>query len=283
MHNRVFVVAGLMTGALFGAGCGGELDGGMSTARTEEGLSGCHGTASSSVPASGDYFLTSFGNSPSDDGTMSCGDKTLHGSWYYAASRQRYGCGSHIRIEANGRCVVAQTDDYGPDACVERAAGGDIIDASPLVAEHLFGVSSAGWSDHRRIHVTQVARTTPLGPCSGSTPMPPPPGPPPPPSGAADCHSATLDRNVANGTCVQSASDAAWYKCENGAWLAGNSGCARSYAWCHSATLGKNVPPRTCVESRSDRVWYQCNSDGWDTPVANGAGPVGTCAAEYSL
>ena len=29
---------------------------------------------------------------------MSCGEKTLNGSWYYAASRQRYGCGSHIRI-----------------------------------------------------------------------------------------------------------------------------------------------------------------------------------------
>ena len=69
------------------------------------------------IPASGDYFLTTFGYSPSDDGTMSCGTKTLHGSWYYAASRQRYGCGSHIRIEANGKCVVAKTDDYGPDVC----------------------------------------------------------------------------------------------------------------------------------------------------------------------
>ena len=43
---------------------------------------------------------------------MSCGEKTLHGSWYYAASRQRYGCGAHIQIEANGKCVVAEPDDY---------------------------------------------------------------------------------------------------------------------------------------------------------------------------
>jgi len=67
------------------AGCGGEVDGGMSVSRTEEGLSGCHGTASSAVPADGNYYLTSFGFTPSDDGLMSCGTKTLHGSWYYAA------------------------------------------------------------------------------------------------------------------------------------------------------------------------------------------------------
>ena len=50
------------------------------------------------------------------------------------------------------------------DACsVENAAGGPIIDASPLVSEHLFGTSSAGWSDHFAIEVTVVAATTPLG------------------------------------------------------------------------------------------------------------------------
>src|SRR5690349_8711837 len=96
------------------AGCGGEIDSGYSVSQTQEGLSGCAGHAASSIPASGDYYLTSFGFSPSDDGLMSCGQKTLHGSWYYAASRQRYGCGAHIKIEANGKCVVAETDDYGP-------------------------------------------------------------------------------------------------------------------------------------------------------------------------
>ncbi len=117
-------------------------------------------------PSSGDYYLTSFGSTPSDNGEMSCGEYTDDGSWYYAASRQRYGCGAHIQIEANGKCVVAETDDYGPDVCVERAAGSPIIDASPLVAEHLFGVSSAGWNDRLRITVTQVSSSTPLGPCS---------------------------------------------------------------------------------------------------------------------
>jgi hypothetical protein len=263
--------------AILVGGCGPEIvDSGASTARVEEGLSGCHGIASSSIPASGDYFLTSFGGG-SDSGTMSCGDNTNHGSWYYAASRQRYGCGARIQIEANGKCVVAQTDDYGPDECVESAAGGPIIDASPLVAEHLFGSSSAGWSDHFRIHVTEVSRSTPLGPCNGA------PGPGPMPPAPTHCYSHTLAKNVPSGTCVQSASDEAWYTCESGSWTAGQHNCGTSYPWCHSATLGKYVPPRTCVESKYDHVWYQCNHDGWDTPVANGAGPVGVCSAEYAL
>jgi hypothetical protein len=157
----VLVVVGM-------TGCGGEaFDGGMSADRVEEGLSGCHGKAASTIPASGSYYLTSFGFSPDDDGLMSCGEKTLHGSWYYAASRQRYGCGAHIRIEANGKCVVAETDDYGPDVCVESAAGRPIIDASPLVSVHLFGTRSAGYSDRFAIQVTAVAKTTPLGPCDG--------------------------------------------------------------------------------------------------------------------
>jgi hypothetical protein len=263
--------------ALLVAGCGGEIDSGYSVSQTQEGLTGCSGHAASTIPASGNYYLTSFGFSPSDDGLMSCGQKTLHGSWYYAASRQRYGCGARIQIEANGKCVVAETDDYGPDVCVENAAGRAIIDASPLVSEHLFGSRSAGWSDRFPVHVTVVAKTTALGPCDGKGP------PPPPPPTPMTCSSATLDRTVAANTCVQSASDQAWYTCENGAWVAGQHACSVSYAWCQSSTLGKAVPPRTCVQSRSDRVWYQCGSAGWQAGVSAGAGPVGTCSAEYSL
>lgn len=280
---RVLTVAGL-TATL--TGCGGEIDGGISASKTEEGLSGCKGQASSSIPSSGSYYLTSFGFTPSDDGLMSCGEKTLHGSWYYAASRQRYGCGAHIQIEANGKCVVAETDDYGPDVCVENAAGRPIIDASPLVSTYLFGTKSAGWSDRYAIHVTLVAKTTKLGPCTsggGSTPPPPSPPPPPPSTGDATCHSGTLDKDVATGVCVQSASDGVWYQCEDGAWAAHRNNCTESWAWCDSPTLGKSVPARTCVQSQSNSVWYQCGLSGWETPVANGAGPVGTCAAEYAL
>ncbi|HEY3352352.1 MAG TPA: hypothetical protein VGQ83_03820 [Polyangia bacterium] len=257
--------------------CNADVSGGQSAIKLQEGVSGCHGHADSSVPASGDYYLTSFGNAPSDDGQMSCGSYTRSGSWYYAASRQRYGCGSKIKIEANGKCVVAQTDDYGPDECVERAAGKPIIDASPLVSKVLFGTMSAGWSDHYRIHVTEVADATPLGPCTGTT------APTATPPASATCHSATLDRDVAEGVCVQSASDGAWYHCHAGAWVAGASGCTARYAWCQSATLGRAVPPRSCVQSRASSQWFQCGPDGWIQPVSNGAGPEGDCSAEYPL
>jgi lysozyme len=101
-------------------------------------------------------------------------------------------------------------------------------------------------------------------------------------NGEAGCNSATLAKQVPAGTCVQAASDAQWYHCSNGAWVAGETGCTATYAWCHSATLGKDVAPRSCVQSRSDSVWYQCDA-GWDTPVSNGAGPLGACSAMYSL
>ncbi len=262
------------------AGCqpGVIEDHGQSIAETSEGLTGCVGHAASSVPADGNYYLTTFG-AGTDSGTMSCGSNTNHGSWYYAASRQRYGCGAHLKVEANGKCVVVQADDYGPDVCVENAAGGPILDASPLVGQALFGSSSAGWSDHFRVHVTEVSGSTPLGPCAGMQPPPTPPATPP----SGKCNSSTLAQWVSPGTCVQSQSDGNWYHCAAGAWLAGATGCTRSYAWCHSSTLGKNVPARTCVQSVHDNVWYQCNYDGWDSPVSGGAGPVGTCSTMYAL
>ncbi len=143
--------------------CGTAAD--SPTDTSDDPLRGCAGKASHVIPASNEYELTSFGFSSGDDGIMSCGSFTKHGSWYYAASRQRYGCGARIKIEANGKCVVAQTDDYGPDICVETRAKSPIIDASPLVSEHLFGVMSAGWSDHFKVTVTEVDKTTPLGIC----------------------------------------------------------------------------------------------------------------------
>ena len=96
---------------------------------------------------------------------MSCGGYA-NGTGWYAASRQRYGCGAHVKVQANGKCVVLATDDYGPDVCVENAAGRPIIDVSPLASKALFGVSGAGWSDRSVVTVNKVATTTPLGPCA---------------------------------------------------------------------------------------------------------------------
>jgi hypothetical protein len=135
-------------------------------ASSNEAIRGCRGQASSTIPRSGSMYLTSFGG-PGEGQRMSCGQSTRNGSWYYAASRQRFGCGAHLQVEGNGRCVVVEADDYGPDVCVENKVGGPILDASPRVAQHLFGVDSAGWSDRRRITVTKVDDGTPLGPCVG--------------------------------------------------------------------------------------------------------------------
>jgi hypothetical protein len=162
-----------------------------------EALSGCHGQASSSVPSSGQFYLTTFGG-PGEGQKMSCGQSTKNGTWYYAASRQRFGCGAHVQVQAaNGKCVVVETDDYGPDVCVENRAGRPIIDASPLVSKYLFGASGAGWSDRLAITVTKVSSSTPLGPCKAQQSAPPPdpqddsgdppdPGPPPTPSAPPD-------------------------------------------------------------------------------------------------
>jgi hypothetical protein len=61
---------------------------------------------------------------------------------------------------------VVEADDYGPDVCVEKAAGGPVLDASPLVAEELYGIPAAGWSQQLPVHVEQVENSMPLGPCA---------------------------------------------------------------------------------------------------------------------
>jgi hypothetical protein len=164
MKLHLFVAAPLLVLVAHCSSTSGE----SASSASDSDLKNCHGKASSTIPSSGEYELTSFGG-PGESGIMSCGDYTKDGSWYYAASRQRYGCGAHIQISANGKCVVAQTDDYGPDVCVEAAAGKPIIDASPLVSKYLFDTDSAGWSDHLGITVTEVDKSTPLGPCVASS------------------------------------------------------------------------------------------------------------------
>lgn len=246
-------------------------------------LSGCHGHASTEIPDDGDYVMTTFGGG-ADTQKMSCGG-TADGTGWYAASRQRYGCGAKLQIEANGKCVVVSALDYGPDVCVENAAGSPIIDLSPRAAKVLWNTSGAGWSDHLHVTVTEVDASTPVGLCTDAPPPPPPSGGGDSGNGSTTCSSATLDRDVDNGTCVQSATDGEWYECQDGAWVskAGTSGCTESFAYCDSATLGKSVPPRTCVQSGSTGKWFQCNGQSWVSPVdvAGESGPIGDCAKMY--
>jgi hypothetical protein len=255
---------------------------GVSVTTIDRSLSGCHGQASSTIPGDGRYVITTFGG-PGDHQSMSCGG-FADGTTFYAASRQRYGCGAKLRIEANGKCAVVAALDYGPDVCVERAAGMPIIDASPLVSKELFGTSSAGWSDHMVVTVTEVDKSTPLGICTGDGGGP---GDPPPPPTGLTCNSATLDRDVDEGTCVQAASDAQWYQCQAGMWVGRSSsaGCATAFGFCNSATLGTSVPPRTCVQAASNSTWYQCNGQSWVKPVdvASETGPIGACSTMNPL
>jgi hypothetical protein len=258
---------------------------GASVVSIERGLTGCRGVAASSIPANGRYVLTTFGG-PGDHQAMSCGGYA-NGTTWYAASRQRYGCGSKLKVQANGKCVVVVSDDYGPDVCVENAAGMPILDVSPKVSRELFNQAGAGWSDHMTVTVEEVDAATPVGICATT-----------PTSGggggggggmtvATTCASPTLDRDVTEGTCVQSAASATWQQCTAGAWVtrSGTSGCTASYGFCDSATLGEAVPPRTCVQARSNSVWYQCNGQSWVTPVSVSAktGPIGDCATMNPL
>jgi lysozyme len=111
--------------------------------------------------------------------------------------------------------------------------------------------------------------------------------PPPPPPPVNGCVSQTLNHEVTEGTCVQSASDQQWYTCTAGAWVSrsSSSGCAAAYGWCDSATLGRKVPPRSCVEASSDNTWYQCDGHGWVDPVDYTAqsGPAGLCSEMHQL
>ena len=254
-------------------------------------LSGCHGKASTTIPSDGHYDLTSFGG-PGDEQAMSCGGRADGKSWY-AASRQRYGCGAKLQVTAsNGNCVVVKAQDYGPDVCVENAAHSPILDMSPRASKALYGISSAGWSDHITVTVVEVDSSTPVGTCTTTTTG----GGGGSGSGSgsgsgggtttgASCSSSTLDRDVDDGECVQSATDAAWYQCDNGNWdaISSTSGCTSTYAWCNSATLGTTVPPRTCVQSASDDQWYQCDGTTWVTPVDpdSATGPAGVCSQSY--
>ncbi len=103
--------------------------------------------------------------------------------------------------------------------------------------------------------------------------------------GATTCTSQTMGRDVDDGTCVQAASDAKWYRCDAGTWtaIASSAGCATAYGYCHSATLGRDVPPRTCVQAASDSTWYQCDGTSWVTPVDpdSATGPAGVCSQSY--
>ena len=127
----------------------------------------------------GTYFLTTFGgpDDSGDNGQLACGGTSdprssdVHQK-YYAAAKQRFGCGTHIKLEAAGNCIVLETTDAGPAAWVEDKAGGPVIDATPLAAQALFGAASFGWSDRQAVQLSVVDASVPLGPCTAGAATP---------------------------------------------------------------------------------------------------------------
>ena len=111
------------------------------------------------LPDDDTYDLTTF----TGEG-MSCGGNA-DSTWAYIAGRARWGCGTLVvvRNPADGTQCVAEVADCGPNRCVEQAAGRPVVDASPLVSRHLFGQSSAGWSEHLEV----TAQVAPAGSESG--------------------------------------------------------------------------------------------------------------------
>jgi hypothetical protein len=101
---------------------------------------------------------------------MACGENTASANKYYVASSQRYGCNTHLKLEARGKCLVVYTGDAGPASFVERKAGVPVLDSSPAVAKYFFGRSGLGWSDlssnPRTFEVNASVTDLPLGPCS---------------------------------------------------------------------------------------------------------------------
>jgi len=119
------------------------------------------------TPMDQGYVLTTFGGGADTQAVACAGAADADGTWYYVADAQRHPCGLRMRIvnPSRTRCVVAEVADIGPNACVEEAAGRPVVDASPLVAQVLFDVSSAGYSEGRELLAAPVGSANALGPC----------------------------------------------------------------------------------------------------------------------
>jgi hypothetical protein len=151
------------------AHCGGDAVPGEDTVAAGE------SELSMSKVISPTYGVTTFGGPGDRESSMACTrESSAVSQTWYVASSQRYGCLVHLRLRANGKCVVVRTEDAGPAAWVEARAGVPVLDASPAVGAHLFGEKSLGWSDIKKNpgkYVVRAERTTlPLGPCDPDEP-----------------------------------------------------------------------------------------------------------------
>ncbi len=176
------LAAAVATLALSGCGAGSPVDSDQPTASLQQPFSvggcscpqsgSCSSVSYTDIPSDSRYYITTF-----TGGGMACGG-TADGTWAYIADSGRFGCGAHVLMQANGKQCVAQVADCGPNRCVEDAAGYSgcgshhpIIDASPFITEHLFGISGSGWSERRVVKAQLVSSNTAIG-CPGGAPPP---------------------------------------------------------------------------------------------------------------
>jgi Phage tail lysozyme len=105
-------------------------------------------------------------------------------------------------------------------------------------------------------------------------------------SGGKRCYSDTLGKSMPDNACVQSASNADWYQCDDGGWTdrwTDPSACDGVYpleasdkGGCYSDTLGREMPDNACVQSKYDSDWYQCKNGSWDDRWTDPAACDGT-------
>jgi D-alanyl-D-alanine carboxypeptidase len=149
----------------------------------------CGGTWGTTKAANGDYYTTAFGCWKDANGTshQDAGDNCIPAclsqakssglcagmtgpqceesvNWY-AADAGRFGCLARLRVTnpANGKSVVVVALDYGPNCSIEKQVSHAAIDMSSPANQYLFG-SDQGIVDKAKVHVVEVAASTPLGP-----------------------------------------------------------------------------------------------------------------------
>ena len=104
---------------------------------------------------------------------------------------------------------------------------------------------------------------------------------------AASC-SRRRSTRVDDGTCVQSAADAAWYKCTNGAWVARSSsaGCATRVRLLQLGDAGRRRPAARLRAVRLEQRLVPVQRAGAGSKpvdVAGQSGPIGACSEMDAL
>jgi hypothetical protein len=149
----------------------------------------CNETWGKTKAENGDYYATAFGcwkdangvshSDPGDNCIPAClsqakssglcanltGPQCEEKVHWYAADAGRFGCLARLRVTnpANGKSVVVVALDYGPNCSVEKQVNHAAIDLSYPANDYLFG-SAQGIVDKSKVHVVEVASSTPLGP-----------------------------------------------------------------------------------------------------------------------